>query len=81
MNSVAWTAIIILTIAIFVRQVFQIKEEEGFVDYIVYGPGLGPWYGGRRFYRPWWGYRRRWWNELYQPAPWGPCPGPWCPYR
>lgn len=22
-----------------------------------------------------------WWDNLYDSAPWGPCPGDWCPYR
>lgn len=87
MNSAFWIALIILGFAVLTRQVYQIKEE-GFIDYIVYGPGFygrrrGPWYGGRWRYQPWWSPRGRggWWDNLYEPAPWGPCPGPWCPYR
>lgn len=53
-------------------------DKEGFVTYVVYGPdwgnhgwgGPGGWPYG---YRPYWGWRRRWWRP-------GPCPGPWCPY-
>jgi hypothetical protein len=50
-------------------------DKEGFVTYIVYGPGWGGWGGPGGWpygYRPYWGWRRRWWR--------GPCPGPWCPY-
>lgn len=80
MSPAFWIALLILLVAMVLRQTFQIHEE-GFVNYVVYGPGPGPWYGGRHYYRPWWGYRRRWWDNLYEPAPWGPCPGAWCPYR
>lgn len=50
--------------------------KEGFVTYIVYGPGFGrPWYGGwyppydgwypnRGWYRPYYGWRRRWYPYL-----------------
>lgn len=54
-------------------------DKEGFVTYVVYGPGYGwPGYGrgwggpGGWPYNPWWGWRRHLWR--------GPCPGPWCPY-
>lgn len=50
--------------------------EEGFITYVVYGPG--GWFGappgyGRRWNEPWFMWRRR---HRYN----GPCPGPWCPY-
>lgn len=54
-------------------------SKEGFVTYVVYGPGggwgwpgMGRGWGGPYGYRPYWEWRRRLWS--------GPCPGPWCPY-
>lgn len=53
-------------------------DKEGFLNYIVYGPDFYGGWGGpggwpyRYRYRPYWGWRRRYWH--------GPCPGPWCPY-
>lgn len=52
-------------------------DKEGFITYVVYGPGYGGWGGPGGWpygYRPYWAWRRPW-------IPWrGPCPGPWCPY-
>lgn len=47
-------------------------DKEGFVTYIVYGPGWGGPSGWPYGYRPYWSWRRH---------RRGPCPGPWCPYR
>lgn len=59
-------------------------DKEGFITYVVYGPGWGygtpngwgwPGYGrgwGGPGGWPYWGWRRHWYR--------GPCPGPWCPY-
>jgi hypothetical protein len=53
--------------------------REGFETYVIVRQG-GPhrryrdWAGG-----PWWWHREPyWWNRWYE---YGPCPGPWCPYR
>lgn len=82
MASATWIAFFILLTALLWHSLFQMSEEP-FTDYIAYVPRRrgGPWYGGRAYYQPWWGYRYRWWDALYEPPPWGPCPGPWCPYR
>ncbi len=36
-----------------------VMKKEGFVEYIVYGPGF--WHGPG----PWWGPRRPWWRRRY----------------
>ena len=74
----------VLLLACFLMSPSVSVDKEGFVTYIVYGPGgpFGQWPGyGRGWggpggwpygYRPYWGWRRRHWQ--------GPCPGPWCPF-
>ena len=63
--------LLILVVALSLQVMCGVNEE-GFLSYVVYGPDS--WFVrshgvGRR---PYWGWRRRFWN--------GPCPGPWCPY-
>lgn len=80
-----WKTMLVVAL-LFVASFFLVPsasvDKEGFVTYVVYGPGGGWWPGyGRGWggpggwpygYRPYWGWRRHWWQ--------GPCPGPWCPY-
>ena len=73
-KSMSIVAVILL--ASFLLNPSASVDKEGFVTYVVYGPGgwggPGGWPAG---YRPYWGWRRHYWG------PWrGPCPGPWCPY-
>ncbi len=76
------TIVAVLLLASFLMTPSASIDKEGFVNYVVYGPGgwWGPGWGGPGGwpygYRPWWGWRRH-----YRPYFWrGPCPGPWCPY-
>jgi hypothetical protein len=71
------TLVAVVLLASFLMTPSASVDKEGFVTYVVYGPGAprGGWGGPNGWpygYRPYWGWRRRWWN--------GPCPGPWCPY-
>jgi len=47
-----------------------VSDKEGFVEYIVYGPGWG--WGPR--WGPRWGRNRWWWRRYH---PYGPPPGYW----
>ena len=78
------TLVAVVLLACFFMSPSASIDKEGFVTYVVYGPG-GPfgqrpgygrgWGGPNGWpygYRPYWGWRRHTWQ--------GPCPGPWCPY-
>lgn len=74
-----WKTIGALTLVL-IASFFLVRKskvtKEGFVTYVVYGPGYGmPWYNGpwfrgdgwyphRGWYRPYWGWRRRWYPYL-----------------
>jgi hypothetical protein len=73
------TVVSIILLASFFMMPSASIDKEGFITYVVYGPG--GWFGappgyGRRWVPygdPWLMWRRR---HRYN----GPCPGPWCPY-
>ena len=67
------TVVGLVLLAVFLLTPSASTDKEGFVTYVVYGPGWGAPGGWPYGYRPYWGWRRRYWH--------GPCPGPWCPYR
>jgi hypothetical protein len=66
------TLMAVIVVAVLLMMPSSSVDKEGFVTYIVYGPGWGGPSGWPYGYRPYWRWRRRHWG--------GPCPGPWCPY-
>jgi len=74
------TLVAVVLLASFLMSPSASVDKEGFITYVVYGPGgwpgMGRGWGGPGGwpygYRPYWGWRRHYWQ--------GPCPGPWCPY-
>lgn len=89
------TIVAIVLLASFLMNPSASVDKEGFITYVVYGPGYGggwPGYGRGWHPTPWWGYRRpsaplaNWAIAPHTYSVWGrhwyrgPCPGPWCPY-
>ncbi len=81
MKHLFWAALVVFVLALLLKPVVSVSKE-GFVSYVVYGPGWGRGFRPELDYAagPWWWYHRPYWNRRWRLLN-GPCPGPWCPYR
>ena len=70
MKALFWLTVAFF-LAVLIFQTSTYLGREGFANYIAIRVNRA----GHR-HRPFWTQEPWWWRNEY-----GPCPGPWCPYR